>query len=560
MAYVITKSDGTTLVTIPDGTNDTTTSLTLAGPNYVGYGQQLNENLIYLLENFASNTAPGGENIQGQLWFNKGNQTLNVYTSEGYLPVSGIFIGTIQPTNANEGNTWFDTVRNQYFLYDGANWNLIGPQYTKGQGISGAIPVSINDASISGVSHDVVAIRFGSTMIAMFNSTPSSFIPSPAIDGFPLIYPGLTINESLYPGMGQFYSNVKAASYITVDPTIVGIQSNVSTLTSFVNSQATYANAAIEAANVAITNTINQANININNTINNAVVTLNAQADAIVANTNAYLAIVQANIASLSANLSANIATVLSGLSGVTAAWTANAATQQGQINGLIAGAYSNANVAAYLPSYGGAISASTITATTQAVGDISTKVATTAYVNGVLPYGVIMMWSGSVATVPTGWQLCNGSNGTPDLRNRFIVGAGSTYSVAGTGGTTSVGLLETNLPSHSHSFSGSGSASSDGSHSHGISVSISDPGHSHTVHANPGGTSGAFGGGSSGGATNIGSSTNTTGISASASLSTDGSHSHSISVSGSIGSTGSGTAFSVLPPYYALCYIMKMY
>ena len=54
MAYTILKTDGTTLTTIADGTRDTTTSLSLAGPNFVGYGQYLNENLVYLLENFAA--------------------------------------------------------------------------------------------------------------------------------------------------------------------------------------------------------------------------------------------------------------------------------------------------------------------------------------------------------------------------------------------------------------------------------------------------------------------------------------------------------------------------
>ena len=53
------------------------------------------------------------------------------------------------------------------------------------------------------------------------------------------------------------------------------------------------------------------------------------------------------------------------------------------------------------------------------------------------LPIGSIVIWSGTVASIPSGWQLCNGTNGTPDLRNRFIVGAGSSYPVAATGGAT---------------------------------------------------------------------------------------------------------------------------
>ena len=62
------------------------------------------------------------------------------------------------------------------------------------------------------------------------------------------------------------------------------------------------------------------------------------------------------------------------------------------------------------------------------------------------VPNGAIIMWSGTVATIPDGFSLCDGSNGTPDLRNRFVVGASGTYAVGATGGgstTTSVGDVE---------------------------------------------------------------------------------------------------------------------
>ena len=54
------------------------------------------------------------------------------------------------------------------------------------------------------------------------------------------------------------------------------------------------------------------------------------------------------------------------------------------------------------------------------------------------IPKGAIILWSGSIASIPAGWQLCNGTNGTPDLRDRFVVGAGSTYPVDDTGGALS--------------------------------------------------------------------------------------------------------------------------
>lgn len=132
---------------------------------------------------------------------------------------------------------------------------------------------------------------------------------------------------------------------------------------------------------------------------------------------------------------------------------------------------------------------------------------------------GIIVMWSGAINKIPTGWLLCDGTNGTPDLRNRFIVGAGTDYSVGNTGGTNTVTLTTAQMPSHTHT--------------------ITDPGHKHDFyeHAKNKGT--AQGGGDYG--QNIESTTEkaTTGI--------------------TINATGSGQAHENRPPYYALAYIMKV-
>ena len=71
----------------------------------------------------------------------------------------------------------------------------------------------------------------------------------------------------------------------------------------------------------------------------------------------------------------------------------------------------------------------------------------------GSVPSGLICMWSGAADAIPEGWLLCNGNNNTPDLRNRFIVGAGSTYSVGNTGGSNNVTLTANQLPRHTHRF-----------------------------------------------------------------------------------------------------------
>jgi microcystin-dependent protein len=135
---------------------------------------------------------------------------------------------------------------------------------------------------------------------------------------------------------------------------------------------------------------------------------------------------------------------------------------------------------------------------------------------SGTIPVGGIIMWSGSIVSIPTGWALCNGSNGTPNLVDRFIVGAGSGYGVAATGGSANATLV-----AHTHT--------------------ITDPGHSHT-YTRP--------------VTNFSQRTdlddnmfyyregtlntqsNTTGI--------------------TINSSGSSETNANLPPYYALAFIMR--
>jgi microcystin-dependent protein len=165
---------------------------------------------------------------------------------------------------------------------------------------------------------------------------------------------------------------------------------------------------------------------------------------------------------------------------------------------------------------------------------------------------GMIMMWSGSTATIPTGWLLCNGSSGTPDLRDRMVIGAGSTYAVAATGGAATTTLITANLPSHTHTFSGT-TATDNATHSH----TVTDPSHSHTMNS-PVNLLGGTGSIAAAGASYpyaVVASTDAavTGISVDSASPT-----HSHTYSGTTAATGSGTAATTISPYYALAYIMK--
>ena len=155
------------------------------------------------------------------------------------------------------------------------------------------------------------------------------------------------------------------------------------------------------------------------------------------------------------------------------------------------------------------------------------------------------MIWSGASNAIPSGWVLCNGSNGTPDLRNRFVVGAAGNYSVGNTGGSDSVTLSTAQLPSHTH---GDGSLAT-GNPSTSLTGSINRISECFNAYGN---TSGIF--------TKIPSQfspiTGSSSPSPVAGVSIDATHTHD--VTGSTGSAGSGSSHENRPPYYALCYIMK--
>lgn len=203
-----------------------------------------------------------------------------------------------------------------------------------------------------------------------------------------------------------------------------------------------------------------------------------------------------------------------------------------------------------------------TPTAPTAAPGTNTTQIATTAFVQtavqSAVPAGVITMWSGSIVSIPSGWALCDGTGGTPDLRDRFVVGAGNTYAVGATGGANTVTLDLTQIPSHNHggvtggqsighTHTFSATTNTTGAHTHGLGVEV--------MYQAAG--SGPF---FTGNQTNIQYGIVTSTQSA-------GSHAHTVSgttsdVSGNhthaIPSAGGGLAHENRPPYYALAYIMK--
>jgi len=194
------------------------------------------------------------------------------------------------------------------------------------------------------------------------------------------------------------------------------------------------------------------------------------------------------------------------------------------EFNNLVTAVATKANTAS--PTLTGTPAAPTAAASTN-----STQVATTAYVTtavaNAIPAGTIVLWSGATSAIPTGWLICDGTSSTPDLRNRFVVGAGSTYSVDATGGSA-----DAVIPTHNHT----------------ATSTVTDPGHFHLE-----GSTVQYGVTTSTSRGNRSGDTEASGKSFNTESATTG-----ITVATTTANTGVSATNANLPPYYALAYIMK--
>ena len=169
MSYTITLTDGTVFATIADGTINTTSSMTLVGKNYAGYGQFLDTNIIRSLENASNSTAPSAP-LTGQLWWkNTPNAgTLSVYMGSAWKTLSAMAVSNATPSSATystTGDMWYDTLNQQLNIWTGNTWLLIGPQFTTGTGVTGAFANVVVDTG--NVSHKVVELVVNSTVVGL---------------------------------------------------------------------------------------------------------------------------------------------------------------------------------------------------------------------------------------------------------------------------------------------------------------------------------------------------------------------------------------------------------
>ena len=218
MAYTINRTDGTAIATITDGTIDTSTSLTLFGKSYSGFGELLNEDLVKLLENSASTSAPTAP-LKGELWFDTSTGQLKVYDGTAFEPTGGSQPSATAPTSPSIGDLWIDTDDDQVYVYSGNSlshqtndkWELIGPVFTKGQTLSG---FKIETLGSSGGNKVVSSMYAGNTRVAILSK--EAFTPSTSQTGFATVSAGLTLNSTLG---AVFSGSTTSASAIDVSGT-----------------------------------------------------------------------------------------------------------------------------------------------------------------------------------------------------------------------------------------------------------------------------------------------------------------------------------------------------
>ena len=208
MSYTITTTAGVTLATVADGTvNTTSSSLTLIGKNYAGYGIFLNQNYVKLLENFYNSTAPTAP-LPGQLWYDATNSLLKVYDGSAWKPISSSASGATQPANPITGDLWWDSANAQLNVWSGAAWIVVGPAYTTTSGTSGAVVETINDSTSN--PHVVVKFYISNTVIGVL-SRDATFTPQTSIAGFATVKPGFNLISSGTLSGSQFTGDASNA-------------------------------------------------------------------------------------------------------------------------------------------------------------------------------------------------------------------------------------------------------------------------------------------------------------------------------------------------------------
>jgi len=187
MSYILNKTNGSKLTTVQDASLDVTTNLTFVGKNYAGYGQVVDQNFLYLLENFSNSKAPS-KPIQGQLWFDSSVSTkkLNVcYDGSNFKSIANLNVQSTTPNTSTVGDLWWDSSNGQLKAFDGREYQIIGPVSGSSTKAAWVFGKEISNNDINNVEYFIIKGEIGSTPIvtianlgtALSNNT---LIPQPS--------------------------------------------------------------------------------------------------------------------------------------------------------------------------------------------------------------------------------------------------------------------------------------------------------------------------------------------------------------------------------------------
>lgn len=407
MVYNLKRSDGTPLLTLADSTLDnTSTSLILVGKNSLNFGSSINQDLIYLMQHFAN---------------------------------------TASPINPLQGQLWYDTIAGTLKVFNGYTWRAIMPPADGSAGIatvvvgSDIIDVLISDGVIvSAVSHAYLARAQlpNNEVINDINYEFGSRFPNG-------IYPGITLATDPNTAY-KFTGTVFQADQLT-NPFTLSLGGDATGSVSMNGSQAV-------KLNVRLHDIVTPASYNKVTVASNGVV-ISGQVgidNFDIEQSLGFFPISNVRIVgdiTGNATIVSNVAVVSTSLPNLQVAGTYTGVTVDNR--GLVTGAAP----AVVAP---GTYNSVTVSSQGIVIGGSSVDV-TAGLISYLVPAGAIIMWSGTVSNIPTGWHLCDGTNGTPDLRSKFIIGAGSglgsSFAPGSTGGSSTLTLGVANLPAHHHSW-----------------------------------------------------------------------------------------------------------
>jgi len=195
MPYSINKYDGTLVAVVEDGTVDNSLDIKLIGRNYAGYGEVQNENIVHLLENFASTSEPPRK-ITGQIWFDSANKKLKFYDGIKFRTTGGAEIGATQPSGLTTGDFWYNTNTNQLFAWAGSEFVLVGPQAVQNAQTTELRSTSVLD--VDSTARPVIEGVVNGKIVFIISNTEFTLSTNPdnTVNGFTVIKKGLTLVDT----------------------------------------------------------------------------------------------------------------------------------------------------------------------------------------------------------------------------------------------------------------------------------------------------------------------------------------------------------------------------